>query len=264
MKYIKLLIEFDGANYQGWQTQRSGLTIQDCMSRTISGITGESIKLTSASRTDAGVHALGQVAVFGTDSRLTADTMKRALNARLPKDIRIIEAEALDYEFHPRYAAVKKSYFYLIEKTQKQSVFFHGYTWRIPISLDLGSMNKASELLLGEHDFSAFRGAGCGAKTTVRTIHSITLSKHDYIDFMTARVHGDFIKIRIEANAFLRHMVRNIVGTLVEVGKGRISPETLTDILASCDRKMAGPTAPAKGLFLEKVFYYDRESPDKV
>lgn len=255
MKYIKLLIEFDGANYQGWQTQRSGLTIQDCMSRTISGITGESIKLTSASRTDAGVHALGQVAVFRTDSGLTADTMKRALNARLPKDIRILGAEALDHEFHPRYQAVKKSYFYLIEKTQKQSVFFHRYTWRVPVSLDIDSMNKASELLLGEHDFSAFRGTGCGAKTTVRTIHSLTLSRHDYIDFMTARVQGDFIKIRIEANAFLRHMVRNIVGTLAEVGKGRISPESLTDILASCDRKKAGPTAPAKGLFLEKVYY---------
>lgn len=252
---MKLLIEFDGANYQGWQTQSSGLTIEDCMNRAISGITGESIKLNSASRTDAGVHALGQVAVFKTDSRLPAETMKRALNAKLPGDIRILEAEALDYEFHPRYRAVKKSYFYLIEKTQKQSVFFHRYTWRIPISLDIDSMNRASEMLLGEHDFSAFRGTGCGAKTTVRTIHSITLSRHDYMDFMTARIQGDFIRIRIEADAFLRHMVRNIVGTLVEVGKGRISPEALTYILASCDRKMAGPTAPAKGLFLEKVFY---------
>ena len=255
MKYIRLIIEFDGSNYQGWQTQRSGLTIQDCMSRTISEITGESIKLTSSSRTDAGVHALGQVAVFKTDSRLPADIMKRALNARLPGDIRILDAEALDHEFHPRYEALKKSYFYLIEKTQKQSVFFHGFTWRIPVDLDLFSMNKASELLHGKHDFSAFRGTGCGARTTVRTIHSITLSRHDYIDFMTARIQGDFIKIRIEANAFLRHMVRNIVGTLAEVGKGRIPPEALTGILASCDRKMAGPTAPAKGLFLEKVFY---------
>ncbi len=260
MKYIKLIIEFDGANYQGWQTQKSGLTIQDCMSRAISEITGEPIKLSSASRTDAGVHALGQVAVFGTDSGLPADTMKRALNARLPGDIRILDAEALDYEFHPRYEAVKKSYFYLIEKTRKQSVFFHRYTWRIPVSLDLGSMNKASEQLHGKHDFSAFRGTGCGARTTVRTIYSITLSRHDYLDFMTARIQGDFIKIRIEANAFLRHMVRNIVGSLAEVGKGRISPEALTDILASCDRKLAGPTAPAKGLFLEKVFYPDRES----
>lgn len=255
MKYIRLIIEYDGTNYQGWQTQRSGLTIQDCMSRTISGITGEAIKLIGASRTDAGVHALGQVAVFGTDSRLPADTLKRALNARLPRDIRILDAEALDNEIHPRYRAVKKRYFYIIEKAGKQSVFFHKYAWRVPISLDLGSMKRAAELLLGEHDFSAFRGSGCGAKTTVRTIYSISITGHDHLDFMTASLQGEFIKVLIEANAFLRHMVRNIVGTLVEVGKGRRSPEELTGILTSCDRNTAGPTAPAQGLFLEKVFY---------
>lgn len=255
MKYIKLIIEYDGTNYQGWQTQRSGQTIQDIMSKTISGITGEQIKLTSAGRTDAGVHALGQVAVFRTDSILSADTLKRALNAKFPRDMRILAAEELDSEFHPRYRAVKKSYFYLIEKTQKQSVFLHRYTWRIPVRLDIDSMSKAAALLLGEHDFSAFRGAGCGARTTIRTIHSITLSRYDSIDFMAARIQGDFIKIQIEANAFLRHMVRNIVGTLTEVGKGRIQPETVIDILNSHDRKMAGPTAPAKGLFLEKVYY---------
>jgi len=255
MKYIKLIIEYDGTNYQGWQTQRSGLTIQDIISKTISGITGEQIKLISASRTDAGVHALGQVAVFMTASMLPADTLKRALNARLPKDMCILDAAELDSEFHPRYRAVKKSYFYLIEKAQKQSAFLHRYAWRISASLDLASMSQASALLQGEHDFSAFRGAGCGAKTTVRTIHSITLSRYDYLDFMTAKIHGDFTKIRIEANAFLRHMVRNIVGTLIDVGKGRTSPETVMNILTSCDRKLAGPTAPAKGLFLEKIYY---------
>ena len=255
MKYIKLLIEYDGTNYLGWQTQRSGLTIQDILSKTISGITGEQIRIISAGRTDAGVHALGQVAVFRTDSRLQADILKKAFNAKLPKDMRIIEAEELDSEFHPRYRAVKKSYFFLIERARKQSVFLQRYAWRVPFSLDLESMIKASCLLQGEHDFSAFRGAGCGAKTTVRTIHSITLSRHDSLGFMTAQIQGDFIKIRIEANAFLRYMVRNIVGTLTEVGKGRIAPDTVIDILASCNRKMAGPTAPAKGLFLEKVYY---------
>ena len=255
MKYIKLIIEYDGTNYQGWQTQRSGLTVQDILCKTISGITGEQIKLNSASRTDAGVHALGQVAVFSTGSRLPADTLKRALNARLPKDMRILGAEELASEFHPRYRAVKKSYFYLIEETQKQSVFLHRYAWRIPVSLDLDRMSEASALLHGEHDFSAFRGAGCGAKTTVRTIHSITLARYDCLDFMTAKIQGNFIKIRLEANAFLRHMVRNIVGTLIEVGKGRSSPETVMNILMSCDRKLAGPTAPAKGLFLEKIYF---------
>jgi tRNA pseudouridine38-40 synthase len=255
MKFVKLLIEYDGTNYQGWQTQRSGLTIQDIMSKAISGITNGQIKLISASRTDAGVHALGQVAAFVTDSKLPGDTLKKALNAKLPADIRILDTEELYAEFHPRYRAIKKSYFYLIEKTQKQSVFLHRYTWRIPVTLDFDNMDKASEMLQGEHDFSAFRAAGCGAKTTIRTIYSITLSRHNYLDFMQTKIQGDFIKIRIEANAFLRHMVRNIVGTLAEVGKGRIAPETVRDILASGDRKIAGPTAPAKGLFLEKIFY---------
>jgi len=255
MKYFKLIIEYDGTNYQGWQTQRSGLTVQDILSSTISGITGEQIRLNSASRTDAGVHALGQVAVFSTGSGLPAETLKRALNAGLPKDMRILSAEELDSEFHPRYRSVKKSYFYLIEEAQKQSVFLHRYAWRIPVSLDLDRMSEASALLHGEHDFSAFRGTGCGAKTTVRTIHSITLARYDSLDFMTAKIQGNFIKIRLEANAFLRHMVRNIVGTLVEVGKGRTSPEKVVNILMSCDRTLAGPTAPAKGLFLEKIYF---------
>jgi len=255
MKYIRMLIEYDGTNYQGWQTQRSGLTIQDIMSGIISGITGEQIDLVSASRTDAGVHALGQVAVFMSATLLPASTLQRAMNARLPKDIRILETEELTSEFHPRYQAIKKSYFYIIEKAQKQSVFSHPYTWRLSLSLDAGAMRRAAELLLGEHDYSAFRGSGCGAKTTIRTIHSISITGNDHLEFMTTRIQGDFLKIRIEANAFLRHMVRNIVGTLVEVGKGRKSPEEVADILTSCDRRTAGPTAPAKGLFLEKVFY---------
>ncbi len=250
-------MEYDGTNYQGWQTQRSGLTLHDFVCRTISSITGENTRLTSASRTDAGVHALGQVAVFRSNTKLPADTMKRALNARLPKDMRVLETEELDADFHPRHQAVKKSYFYLIEKTQKQSVFFHRYAWGIPVSLDLHRMSTAAALLEGEHDFSAFRGTGCGAKTTVRTVHSITLARYDSIDFMTAKIQGDFIKIRVEANAFLRHMVRNIVGTLTEVGRGKITPAQVKNILASCDRRMAGPTAPAKGLFLEKIFYED-------
>jgi len=255
MRQMKLIIEFDGTNYQGWQTQRSGLTLQDIISKAISEITSEKVQLTSASRTDAGVHALGQVAVFRTETRLPADTMKRALNAKLPSDIRILEAEVPDNDLHPRYDAVKKSYLYLIEKTQKQSVFFHRYAWGIPVGLDLAGMRSAASFLEGEHDFSAFRGTGCGAKTTVRTVHSITLARYDSIDFMTAKIQGDFIKIQVEANAFLRHMVRNIVGTLAEVGKGRIPPEEVKNILAARDRKMAGPTAPAKGLFLEKIFY---------
>jgi len=255
MRHVRLIIEYDGTRYQGWQTQRSGLTIQDTIGRAVSGLTGEQSEIRSASRTDAGVHALGQVAVFSTVSGLPAATIERALNATLPQDIRILRAEELESEFHPRYRAVKKSYFYLIEKAQKQSVFTHPYTWRVSSALDVAAMSRAATLLLGEHDFSAFRAAGCGAKTTVRTVYCISVTSHDHLDFMTVRLKGDFISVRIEANAFLRHMVRNIVGTLAEVGKGKISPEEIRGILASCDRNAAGPTAPARGLFLEEVFY---------
>jgi tRNA pseudouridine38-40 synthase len=255
IRRIRLKIEYDGTRYQGWQTQLSGLTIQDVISSAVSVITGEQVKLISASRTDSGVHALGQVAAFSTRSKLPAGTILRALNANLPQDLRILEVEELDWEFHPRYEAAKKSYFYLIEKSQKQSVFLHPFSWRVPVSLDLEQMRKAAVLLLGEHDFSSFRGSGCGANTTVRTINAISVSGYDSLDFMTLSLRGDFVKIRIEANAFLRHMVRNIVGTLVEVGKGRLSAEAVLDILHACNREMAGPTAPAKGLFLEKVFY---------
>jgi tRNA pseudouridine38-40 synthase len=255
MRNIKLLIEYNGTKFQGWQTQRSGLTIQDIISSAVSVITNEQIKLVSASRTDAGVHALGQVACFSTRSTLPAGILHRALNATLPQDMRILDIEEIDSEFHPRYAAVKKSYFYIIEKTQKQSVFFHPYSWRVPVNLNLEGMNKAAVLLLGEHDFRSFRGSGCGAKTTVRIVHSLSVAEYDSLEFMSARLRGNFIKIRIEANAFLRHMARNIVGTLVEVGKGRLTPDGVLDILNSCNREMAGPTAPAKGLFLEKVFY---------
>ena len=137
----------------------------------------------------------------------------------------------------------------------QQSAFLHRYVWCVRTMLDLGSMTKAACLLLGEHDFSSFRASGCGAKHPVRTVHSLDISRPGEIDFMTAPIEGDFIKIRIEANAFLRHMVRNIAGTLVEVGRGRISLEGFSRILQSSDRTIAGPTAPAQGLFLEKIIY---------
>ena len=255
MRYIRLKIEYDGTNYHGWQSQKSGGTIQDVITKKIQSITGEEIRLTGASRTDAGVHALDQVAVFGTGSHLETKVITRALNATLPPDIRILDAGETDGDFHPRYHAVKKSYFYILSEGKQQSAFLHRYVWCVRTMLDLGSMTKAACLLLGEHDFSSFRASGCGAKHPVRTVHSLDISRPGEIDFMTAPIEGDFIKIRIEANAFLRHMVRNIAGTLVEVGRGRISLEGFSRILQSSDRTIAGPTAPAQGLFLEKIIY---------
>ena len=179
----------------------------------------------------------------------------RALNAKLPPDIRILAAEETDKDFHPRYRATQKSYYYIISEGRHQSAFLHRYVWYIRTSLDLDSMIKAASLLLGEHDFSSFRASGCGAKHPVRTVYAADVTRLEDMSFMTSSIRGDFIKIRIEANAFLRHMVRNIVGTIVEVGSGKISVEEFGRVLQSRDRTIAGPTAPAQGLFLEKIYY---------
>ncbi len=266
MKNIKLLIEYDGADYHGWQrqpirsseyTEQKVITIQGILQNTIKRITGEDVKLLSASRTDAGVHAIGQVASFKTNSNLEPMTLQRALNATLPEDIRILNAEEAEDAFHPRYDALSKSYFYIISNTNFSSAFLYRYAWRVPYSLNLDEMKKAGDLLLGRHDFSAFRGAGCGAKSTLREIISLTIEKISSIDFMTARINGNFIKIKVEANAFLRHMVRNIVGTLVEIGRGEMTLNSVSEAIKLKDRKKTGPTAPAHGLFLEKVKYHD-------
>ncbi len=255
MRYIKLLLQYDGTNYHGWQSQKGGGTIQDIIKEKIQGITGEDVRLTGASRTDAGVHALGQVAVFGTESRLEPDVIVRALNAKLPADIGILDAEETNYDFHPRYDAARKSYFYIISEDRRHSAFMHRYIWYVHSALDIEQMAEAAALVLGEHDFSSFRATGCGAKHPIRTVSSADISRLKEISFMTFPIKGDYIKITIEANAFLRHMVRNIVGTLVEVGKGKMSVKTFAQVLESRDRTTAGPTAPAKGLFLEKITF---------
>jgi len=255
MRYIRLLIEYAGTNYHGWQSQKSGGTIQDVLYDSLFSITGEQGKVIGASRTDAGVHALGQVAVFETRSQLSPPVFMRALNAKLPPDIRILAADETDRDFHPRYRAIHKSYFYLISNTARRSAFLSSYMWTTGAALDLARMREAAAFVLGQHDFSSFRASGCGAKTTTRTVSFLEIARSEEISFMTAIFEGNFIRISIEANAFLRHMVRNIVGTLVEVGRGKLSPESFRDILSSCDRTAAGPTAPAQGLFLDKITY---------
>ncbi|MDA8084993.1 MAG: tRNA pseudouridine(38-40) synthase TruA [Nitrospiraceae bacterium] len=255
MRFIRLLIEYNGAGYHGWQSQKTGRTLQETIRATIGSITGEDIRLTGASRTDAGVHALGQVAVFPTGSALTADTFRRAVNAKLPPDIRIRSAVETDGQFHPRFSAIRKSYLYLISTDRIRSPFLYPYLWYVMADLDIARMHDSAAMLLGAHDFSAFRGSGCGAKTTHRTVLSLEIDAMEEISFMTTPLRGEFIRIRIEANAFLRHMVRNIVGTLVGVGSGKTSPAEFREILESCDRTKAGPTAPPQGLFLEEIIY---------
>lgn len=255
MRKMKLLIEYDGTAYYGWQVQKNKPTIQKIIEENILRITGEKSKLISAGRTDAGVHALGQIAAFKTQSMLEPKTMRKALNSLLPHDIRILNVSEVNNAFHPRYDAIKKSYFYIISNQREMSAFLYKYTWRVPHNLELASMKKALQVLIGEHDFSAFQGTGSDVKDPIRNIFSINIERLRSLEFMTNCLAGNFIKIRIEANGFLRHMVRNIVGTLVEIGRGRSSSQEMKSILKSRNRKLAGPTAPSNGLFLERIVY---------
>jgi len=255
MRKIKLLLEYDGTAYQGWQVQKKGLTIQGVVEEKILKITGERSRVIGASRTDAGVHALGQVAVCRTESRVDPETIKRALNALLTQDIRVLDTSEVDDSFNPRDSAVKKSYFYIIANQRESSAFIYRYVWIIQQPLELKSMVEAAQVLIGTHDFSSFRGTGSSIKNDIREIFSLNVERFWEMDFMTSSIKGEFIKIRIEANGFLRHMVRNIVGTLVEIGRGRFTAERIQEILKSHDRRLAGPTAPASGLFLERIVY---------
>lgn len=255
MKKFKLLLEYDGTAYQGWQVQENRLTIQGVIEDRIFKITGEQSRVIGASRTDAGVHALGQVAAFRTESRFDPETIKKALNALLPQDIRVLEASEVDDSFNPRDSAVKKSYFYIIANQRESSAFLYRYAWLVQQQLNLKSMLDAAQVLIGEHDFSSFRGTGSSTKNSVREVFSLSIERFEKLDFMTASLDGKFIKLRIEANGFLRHMVRNIVGTLIEIGRGRFTADRIQEILKLHDRKLAGPTAPARGLSLERIVY---------
>jgi tRNA pseudouridine38-40 synthase len=255
MRNIRLLIQYEGTAYNGWQVQPGAVTIQGLIEQYLRKITGEETHVLGAGRTDAGVHALGLVACFRTLSRLAPHTFQNALNAHLPCDIRIMQADEADESFHARFSAKGKSYFYLISTDRILTPFLHRYVWRLPFDLDSAAMKESIASFAGTHDFSAFRGSGCGAKTAVRTIVEASVRELDMLEFMTVRLEGNFIKFRFEGDAFLRHMVRNMVGTIVEVGKGRIKPGDIVSIMKRADRRCAGPTAPASGLFLERIHY---------
>jgi tRNA pseudouridine38-40 synthase len=255
MRRIKITLQYDGTSYQGWQVQPSGITIQGMLEERILRITGEPVTFIGAGRTDAGVHAIAQIASFDSSSGLDNVVIKRALNALLPPDVRIVAIEDCTGDFHPRYSALRKRYFYLIANTDDVPVFWGRYVWWVKAPLDVEGMKAASGFLRGRHDFSSFRGAGCGARSPVREVYCLEAERFRELAFFSSRFGGNFIKISLEGDGFLRHMVRNIVGTLVEVGRGKIPPETVRDILLSRDRRRAGQTAPAKGLFLDKVIY---------
>ncbi|MCI4626289.1 MAG: tRNA pseudouridine(38-40) synthase TruA [Candidatus Magnetoovum sp. WYHC-5] len=255
MNKICLTIQYDGTNYKGWQRQPDTVTIQGALESALVRICGEDISVISSGRTDTGVHALCQSATFSTISVHSPQVFMRALNAILPRDIRILDAYAVPLDFHPRYNAQKKRYFYIIKNDHIESALLDRYLWQIKKTLDMEKIVEASRRIIGIHDFKAFSAANSDIKESVREVFIVDIEQLNSINFMFTNLTGNFIKITIEANGFLRHMVRNIVGTLVEVGKYKILPHQIDSILKSKDRKTAGPTAPAKGLFLEKVYY---------
>jgi tRNA pseudouridine38-40 synthase len=245
MRTIKLTIEYDGTNYQGWQVQPKGPTIQGMIEEKLALLTGETIHLIGSGRTDAGVHALGQIAHFKTRSKMDIRSIQRALNSLLPRDIGIQRAEEVEEDFHARKHSQSKVYEYQILNRNLRSVFHRGHAWHLPQELDLKEMKKATQKLMGEHDFSSFRSVGSPTRTAVRRVIRAEWRKS----------RDGLLRFEIEANGFLKQMVRAIVGTLVEVGQGKVSSEGFQGILDSKDRKRAGPTAPAHGLFLKEVKY---------
>lgn len=242
MKRIKLIVAYDGTNYQGWQIQKNGETIESVLNRALSSLTGEPIRVMGASRTDSGVHALGNVAVFDTEARMPGDKFSYALNQRLPEDIRIQGSCEVPADFHPRYQETVKTYEYRILNREFPLPSCRLNTYFTYYDLNAEYMRRAAAFLVGEHDFQSFCAAGAQVKTTVRTIYDLNVSEN-----------GDLLTIRITGNGFLYNMVRIIAGTLMKAGTGEWAPEYVKEILEAKDRRKAGPTAPAKGLTLVEI-----------
>lgn len=241
---IKLTVEYDGTRYHGWQIQASGETIQAVLERAVSTFLGKSTRIIGSGRTDAGVHALGQVVNFVSDQDLDLHKMRRGLNALTPEDISIKEVEIVADSFDARRDGRSRIYEYHILNRSTPSPFHLKRAWHVHEPLTIESMREAVHCLEGEHDFSSFRAAGCDAAHPVRTVYRTSLEQR-----------GELLVYTIEATAFLRHMVRNVVGTLVEVGRGVRSSQSFAELLEARDRTKAGPTAPPHGLYLMAVKY---------
>lgn len=244
MKKILLVVAYDGTCYHGWQIQPNAVTIEGELNKHLSALLGEKIQVTGASRTDAGVHASGNMAVFTTDARMPAEKFSYALNQRLPEDIRILSSLEVDMGFHPRYCSSVKTYEYVIWNDRVPNPLERLYSHFTYASLDVKKMREAAAWLVGEHDFKSFCSAKTEKESTVRTIYSIQVEKT-----------GKRLVLTVTGNGFLYNMVRIIAGTLIEAGKGNIEPKTLHAILEAKNRSSAGPTAPAKGLRLVKIEY---------
>ena len=245
-KNIKLILTYDGSHYHGWQRQNNGVTIQEVVEEKLETMCGGPIKLIASGRTDAGVHATGQVCNFKTGSDIEPGAIKRGLNSLLPDDIHVNAVDYVPGEFHARYSAISKIYEYRILNRAAPNVFLRQHLWHIRMPLDKEAMANCLAILKGRHDFSTFKSSGSNNTNPVRTISRAELSGPD---------KDEILRIIIEADGFLRHMVRNIVGTVVEVGLGRMVMDEFRAVLESKDRQAAGIKAPAQGLFLISVRY---------
>lgn len=241
---VKLVVAYEGTNYCGWQIQPNGITIEQVLNETLSSLLGEEITVMGASRTDAGVHSLGNVAVFETHTKMPAEKISFALNQRLPEDIVVQESCQVPEDFHPRFSKSRKTYEYRIlncrfrQPLERRTSYFYHYP------LDVRAMQKAAAYLVGEHDFTSFASVHAQTNTYVRTIYALDVVRE-----------GDMIRIRVQGNGFLYNMVRIIAGTLIQVGAGIKKPEDMESILAGKDRELAGPTAPAHGLTMIGLEY---------
>jgi len=242
---FKLTIEYDGTDYHGWQRQKADRSLQEEIETALNTMTRKNIRLVGSGRTDAGVHALGQVATFSCDTPLSANAFQKGLNSLLPEDIVITDCETVPEDFHARYCAKSKTYEYKILNRALPAAIGRQYAWHIRRPLDADAMKQAAAWLIGSHDFKAFEGTGSPRSSTVRTIMGADLYHQ----------RGGYLCFVLRADGFLKFMVRNIVGTLVGVGLGKITPEGFRCILESRDRHLAGPTAPARGLTLVGVEY---------
>lgn len=264
-RWLKLTVSYDGRAYAGWQIQPDKPTVQGTLEATWQRLTQEALRVSAAGRTDAGVHALGQVVGLQTGTRLTNDDLLRGLNALLPNDIAVNAVEDAREGFHATYDAVGKRYRYRIHNARTPSVFERHYAWHYPQSLDAERMHAAGQGLVGRHDFSSFETAGSERPDSIRTIHELTVARQHVVASLRdaslpvseklADDEANRITLEVAGDGFLYNMVRTIVGTLVEVGAGKRPIEWPAEVLAACERRRAGQTAPPHGLFLVKVDY---------
>lgn len=244
MRNIKLTIEYDGKDFNGWQKQPTKLNIQGEIERAIEIVTGEKVELIASGRTDAGVHSLGQIANFKTNSKLPLQKFPVALNSKLKKSIRIQKAEEMDEKFHSRYNCKQKTYRYIINNSREGSAIYRNLEYHVPVKLDVEAMKNAIKHFEGEHDFKGFKASGTSGKSSVRKIYKAEIKENE-----------ERIIIELTGNGFLYNMVRIIAGTIVDVGLGKIKPDEIPEIIKSKDRTKAGKTLPPYALYLVKVEY---------